>query len=174
MKALGAVGVFGGPPDAYMMLQKGIAEAVFISGLGLKEFHWDEFIHYIIDPLRVGTAVHTVAMNKNTYMKLPDDVKAILEDMNADAQTSLKLSAAFENIYQAVIKDYLSTGGGQLIKWSDAENAKLNLAAADLWKNWIATQEKKGIPAREVIDAYYNGLKALGDENPALGYTPGE
>ena len=174
MKALGAVGVFGGPPDAYMMLQKGIAEAVFISGLGLKEFHWDEFIHYIIDPLRVGTAVHTVAMNKNTYMKLPDDVKAILEDMNADAQTSLKLSAAFENIYQAVINDYLGTGGGQLIKWSDAENAKLNLAAADLWKNWIATQEKKGIPAREVIDAYYNGLKALGDENPALGYTPGE
>lgn len=171
-KSLGAVGVFGGPPDAYMMLQKGIAEAIFIAGLGLKEFHWDEFIHYIIDPLRVGSVIHTVAMNKNTYKKMPDDVKAIIEDMNAHGQYSLKMASAFENIYRSVLQTWLDEGG-TLIKWSEEEKTKLNEVAALLWKEWIETQEAKGVPARKVINEYYNGLKALGAENPALGYTPG-
>lgn len=171
-KSLGAVGVFGGPPDGYMMLQKGIAEAIFIAGLGLKEFHWDEFIHYIIDPLRVGSVIHTVAMNKNTYNKMPDDVKAIIEDMNAHGQYSLKMASAFETIYRSVLQTWLDEGG-TLIKWSEGEKAKLNEVAALLWKEWIETQEAKGVPARKVINEYYNGLKALGAENPALGYTPG-
>ena len=172
MEYLGAVGVFGGPPDAYMMLQKGIAEGVFISGLGLKEFHWDEFIKYILDPLRVGTAIHSVVMNKNTYNKLPDDVKGILEEMNGDGQISIKLALAFENIYRSVIKDFLSSGG-ELIKWDEEENAKLNRTVAPLWKEWIADREAKGYPARQALDSFYNGLKALGVENPALGYSPG-
>lgn len=173
MKGLGAVGVFGGPPDAYMMLQKGIAEAVFISGLGLKEFHWDEFIKYIIEPLRVGTAMHTLAMNKNTYNKLPADVKAILEEMNADGRWAIKLSAGFENMYQSTLKSFLGTTG-KMIKWNEAEIAKLNQIANQLWKEWIATQEAKGVPARKAINDYYNGLKALGIKNPALGYAPGQ
>jgi TRAP-type C4-dicarboxylate transport system substrate-binding protein len=171
-KSLGAVGVFGGPPDAYMMLQKGIAEAIFIAALGLKEFHWDEFIKYIIEPLCVGSVIHTVAMNKNTYNKLPDDVKAIIEDMNANGQYSLKLASAFQNIYQHVRQSWLKEGG-KSIKWNKGEIAKLNQAVAPLWKEWIATQEARGVPARKVIDEYYNGLKALGVKNPAIGYTPG-
>lgn len=172
MDYLGAVGVFGGPPDAYMMLQKGIAEGIFISGLGLKEFHWDEFIHYILDPLRVGTAVHTVVMNKDTYNNLPDDVKKIIEEMNADGRISIKLSLAFENIYRSVIKEFLESDG-ELIKWDGEELAKLNKAVSPLWKEWIANYEAKGLPAREALDAFYNGLKALGVEDPALGYSPG-
>jgi TRAP-type C4-dicarboxylate transport system substrate-binding protein len=173
MKSLGAVGVFGGPPDAYMMLQKGIGEAVFISALGLKEFHWDEFIKYIIEPLRLGTVIHTVAMNKNTYNKLPDDVKAIIEEMNADGRYSIKSASAFENIYQSTLKNWLGAGG-KSIKWNEEEIAKLNKAAAQLWSEWIATQESKGVPARKVIDEYYNALKALGVKNPAPGYAPGQ
>jgi TRAP-type C4-dicarboxylate transport system substrate-binding protein len=172
MKSVGAVGVFGGPPDAYMMLQKGIAEAVFISGLGLKEFHWDEFIHYIIEPLRVGTAVHTIAMNKGTYNKLPDDVKAVIEEMNADGRYSLKLAKGMEDIYRVTLKTWFGEGG-KSIDWNEAEKAKLNDAATSLWNDWIAKQEGRGVPVKRVIDAYYNGLKALGVENPALGYSPG-
>jgi TRAP-type C4-dicarboxylate transport system substrate-binding protein len=172
LKNLKAVGVFGGPPDAYMMLQKGIAEGIFISALGLKEFHWDEFIHYIIEPLRVGTVIHTVAMNKNTYNKLPEDVKAIIEEMNANGRYSIKSASAFENIYQSTLQSWLKEGG-KSINWNKEELAKLDKTTALLWKEWIEKQEAKGIPARKVIDEYYNGLKALGIKNPALGYAPG-
>jgi TRAP-type C4-dicarboxylate transport system substrate-binding protein len=172
MKKIGAVGVFGGPPDAYMMLQKGIGEAIFISGLGLKEFHWDEFIHYLIKPLRVSSMIHTVAMNKNTYKKMPEDVKAILDGMNADGQYSRKLAKAFQDIYEHAINTWLDEGG-KVIDWNESEKAKLHEATASIWKEWIAAHEAKGIDVRKVIDAYYNGLKAVGVENPALGYSPG-
>ena len=171
MKAVGAVGVFGGPPDAYMMLQKGIAEAVFISGLGLKEFHWDEFIHYIIEPLRLGVAVHSVVMNKDTYNRLPDDVKAILEEMNADGRYALKAAKGFQDIYDATLKTFVAEGG-KYIDWNKEEKAELDKLAASIWEEWIKTQESRGIEAKKVIDAYYNGLKALGVEDPALGYRP--
>jgi TRAP-type C4-dicarboxylate transport system substrate-binding protein len=117
--------------------------------------------------------MHTLAMNKNTYNKLPDDVKAIIEEMNANGRYSIKQAAAFENIYQATLQRWLKEGG-KMIQWSEEETAKLNKVAAQLWKEWIETQEAKGIPARKVIDEYYNGLKALGVKNPALGYTPGQ
>jgi len=171
MKSLGAVGVFGGPPTAYMMLQKKIAEAVFISGLGLKEFHWDEFIHYIIEPLRLGVAVHSIVMNKNTYNNLPDDVKAIIEEMNADGRYSLKAATGFQHIYDATMKTFVAEGG-KFIDWDEAEKAKLDKLAASLWEDWIKTQEARGVQAKKVINAYYDGLKALGVKNPALGYSP--
>ena len=155
-----------------MMLQKGIAEAVFISGLGLKEFHWDEFIHYIIEPLRVGSVIHTIAMNKNVYNSLPDDVKGILEEMNAEGQYSLKLAKGFDDIYQATLKNWLATEG-KMIQWNEAETAKLNQVVSPIWKDWIAAQERRGVPATKVINAYYDGLKALGVASPALGYSPG-
>ena len=167
VKDLGAVGVFGGPPDAYMMLQKGIVDAVFISALGLKEFHWDEYINFIIAPLRVTSAVHSVLMNKKTYNKLPTDVKKIIEEMNVDAQISIKLSAGFDSLYQPAVQKFLNDGG-EIIEWDDQKLEELNTLAKPLWTEWIERHEKNGIPAKEVIDAFYHALKAQGVENPAL------
>lgn len=173
MEKLGVVGVFGGPPDAYMMLQKGIVDGLFISGLGLKEFHWDEFIRYNIEPLRVTSAVHSVVMNKKAYNKLSDEAKAAIDELNKDGQVSIQLSADFDALYQAALTGFLAEKG-KTIQWDPAEVAKLDDIVKPLWQEWIAAQEAKGVPAREVIDAFYNGLKELGAANPALGYAPGQ
>jgi TRAP-type C4-dicarboxylate transport system substrate-binding protein len=169
-KAWGAVGVFGPPPEIYMMLQKGIAESLIMPAFGLAEFHWDEFINYIIEPLSVSTVVHTVAMNKNTYKKLPDDVKDILEDMNKDAQYSIKMAVAFDKVNEHFLEEWLKTKGKK-ITWSEEEVAKLEKTVAPIWEEWIKVQEAKGLPAGKVVEAYCKGLQALGVENPALGYT---
>jgi TRAP-type C4-dicarboxylate transport system substrate-binding protein len=171
-KDLGAVGVFGTPPDIYMMLQKGVANGVMITSLGIKDFHWDDFIKYNIDPLRVGMVVWTIAMNKDSYNKFPDDVKATLEDMHGDGKWAFKQSMAFENMYQSVVKDWLGKGG-KVITWSEKELKKLNEIAAPIWEDYISAHEAEGVPVRKVINELYNGLKALGVDNPALGYTPG-
>jgi TRAP-type C4-dicarboxylate transport system substrate-binding protein len=171
-KDMGAVGVFGPPPEVYMMLQKGVANGVMITSLGIKDFHWDDFIKYNIDPLRIGFAAWTIAMNKDTYNNLPDDVKAILEDMNKGDRWALKQSMAFQNMYDSVVKEWLGKGG-EIIKWSDEDVKKLEKIAAPIWEEYISANEAKGVPVREVIDEVYNGLKAQGVENPALGYTPG-
>ena len=171
LKIVKSVGVVGGPPDAYMMLQKGIVKAAFMPGAGLQEFHWDEFIKYIIEPLRVGTAIHSVLMNKDTYNKLPADVKKVIAEMNVDARISIKLAAAFDGFYKNAIDTFLNDGG-KVVNWTDDEVKKLNDMAKPLWTEWISAQEAKGIPAKKVVDAFYNGLKAQGVATPALGYAP--
>jgi TRAP-type transport system periplasmic protein len=171
-KNLGAVGVFGGPPDAYAMLQKGIANGIFISAMGLQEFHWDEYVKFMIEPMRMGGVAHTVVMNQDTYNKMPDDVKKILDGLNADGKYSLMAAQGFENAAQGIIKTWYDSGKGKSITWNADEVAKLNKVVAPVWTNWITAQTAKGIPAKEIIDLFYNGLKAQGIANPAVGYTP--
>jgi TRAP-type C4-dicarboxylate transport system substrate-binding protein len=110
-------------------------------------------------------------MNKDTYNRLPDDVKAIIEEMNADGRYALKAAKGFQDIYDATLKTFVAEGG-KYIDWNKEEKAELDKLAASIWEEWIKTQESRGIEVKKVIDAYYNGLKALGVENPALGYRP--
>ena len=171
MKAVGAVGVFGGPPEIYMMLQKGIVDGSFISGLGLKEFHWDEFVRYNIEPLRVGTVVHSVVMNKKAYQKLSDEAKAAIDELNKDGQFSVKLASDFDAMYQAALNGFLNDMG-ETIHWTPAETARLDEITRPIWQEWISEQEAKGVSVKPVINAFYDGLKELGMNDPALGYSP--
>jgi TRAP-type C4-dicarboxylate transport system substrate-binding protein len=172
LKSVGAVGVFAGPPEVYEMLQKGIVEGAFCTGLGIAEFHWDEYVNYLIEPLRIGRVVHRVGMNLDTYNKMPDDVKAIVDSMDANGEYSLQIAKDFEDYYRGVMQEWLSTKG-EIIEWSPEAMAELNETVVPIWENWIADKEAQGLPAREVVDAFYNGLKALGIEEPTVGYTPG-
>ena len=116
-----------------------------------------------------------IGMNMDAYNKLPDDVKAILEDIDKDAQFSAKLSKTTEDLTTITQEEFLSgklSGPGTNIDWSDADKAKLAAAIEPFWDEWIAEKEAKGLPGKEVIDEFYYGLQDLGFENPALGYTP--
>jgi TRAP-type C4-dicarboxylate transport system substrate-binding protein len=171
-KQLGAVWVMGGPPDAYEMLQKNMVRGIAISGLGLQEFHWADYIKYIIEPMRMTGVMHTVAMNLDVYKKMPADIKAIFDGMNADGKYSIKASGDFEAAYAATVADWLKSGAGTSIKWSPDEVAKLNAVVAPISDEQIKTLEGQGVPAKEIINNFYSGLKALGVDNPAVGYTP--
>jgi len=178
MQRLGGVPVFGVPPEAYTMVQKGITDGMYISGMGLKEFHWYELVNYIIEPLRLGHVVFIVAMNMDTFNKMPDDVKAIIDEMNAEGQYNMKVAVPFQGAYEGAIEFFLAEGGtegqgGQIIEWSPEAMAELEELIAPIWEEWIAEKEAMGLPAREAVDTYYNGLKERGIEKPALGYTPG-
>jgi TRAP-type C4-dicarboxylate transport system substrate-binding protein len=171
LKSVGAVAVFAPPPAVYENLQKGIADGAFVTGLGLAEFHWDEYLKYLIEPLRMGSVLHVVGMNKDVYNRMPADVKAILDGMDANGQYSLKIAKDFEDVYQGVMDAWLATKG-ESIDWTPAAKGELDAVVAPIWTNWIADMNAQGLPAKEVIDAYYNGLKALGIADPAVGYTP--
>lgn len=172
LEKLGAVPVFAPPPDVYPMLQKGIAEGVFIGAPGIKFMGWGEFLRYTHEPYFVMFfGLFVIGMNMDAYNKLPDDVKAILADIDADAQFSVKLSKTTEDLTTIAQDEFLS-GPGKNIDWSAADKAKLGEAISLFWTDWIAEKEAQGLPGKKVIDEFYHGLEALGFENPALGYTP--
>jgi TRAP-type mannitol/chloroaromatic compound transport system substrate-binding protein len=110
-------------------------------------------------------------MNKDTYNKLPEDVKSVIEELNADANASIKSAEAFDMMYQSAIKAFLDEGG-KMIDWNADEMKKLNKLVEPLWIEWIQEQEAKGVPAGQVVNSFYTGLQSQGIEDPALGYAP--
>lgn len=177
IQALGATPVFGVPPEIYLMLEKGIADGTMVSGMGLKEFGWWEQLDYLIDPLRVCNVTMPVFMNLDTFNRMPDDVKAIIDEMEADGYYGRLAALGYGRDTLDSINFFLSEeGGGTLItaeEWGPEAVAEVDEALAPIWKEWIADKEAMGLPAREVIDYFYNRLVEQGVNKPAVGYTPG-
>lgn len=169
---MGAVPVFSGPSDVYAMLQKGIVEGAFYSAYGLYMTHENEFLHYLINPLRFGRVSMPIGINKDVYNKMPDDVKKIVDGMDANNKYTLQCGDLMTKDYEDILGKWLNSGEGKTIDWSAADVAKVNSIFADTFKKVIADTAAKGLPAKEVVDAYYNALKANGVANPAIGYTP--
>jgi TRAP-type C4-dicarboxylate transport system substrate-binding protein len=166
---LGIVPVFAGPPDAGLLLDKGTVDGVYISVLGVTDFQWD--VDYIINPTKLGRSFNYIAMNEKVYNGLPADIKTILDQMDENGKTSIALSKVYEDFYHQCLSDFLSKGGKE-INWSQADMDAFNAMMTPLWESWIKEKESQGLPAREIVNAYYNGLKDAGINNPAVGYVP--
>ena len=53
-------------------------------------------------------------------------------------------------------------GGGKVSTWSQAERLRMAKAIENPTKSWAAQAEKSGQPAREVLKAYMNAMRAEG------------
>jgi len=167
-QAVGAVVVTGGPPDAYELVQKGVAEGMYIAGLGYFEFQWVDLVKYRILPMQLSKATHAYAMNKAVYSKMPEDVKAIVDEMVADTQYGLSVAKGWDKWYDESVA-YFHEKGGQDIDWSEAEKAKLNDVIYPIWEKWLGQTGEEG---KKALTAFYNYLKADGIENPTPGWSP--
>ena len=168
-KAVGAIPVTGGPPDAYELVQKGVADGIYIAALGMQEFQWTDLVHYLIKPMQFGKASHVIAMNKDVYNKMPADVKKIVDDMVADPQYGLIVAKGWDQWWQGSI-DYFHSKGGKDIDWSPEEKAKLGALILPMWDNWLTKNNAAG--ARAALTAYYNAMKGVGVQDPTPGWKP--
>jgi TRAP-type C4-dicarboxylate transport system substrate-binding protein len=171
-KSLGAVPVFSGPSDVYSMIQKGIVKGSFYSAWGVYMTHEEEFLHYVINPLRFGRVSMPIGINKDVYNKMPDDVKKIVDTMDANDKYTRMCGDFMTTDYEKVLGQYLDSGDGKLVDWSAADIAQVNSAFAEITQKVIADTAAQGLPAKAMVDDYYNALKAQGVDNPIIGYTP--
>jgi TRAP-type C4-dicarboxylate transport system substrate-binding protein len=171
-KSLGAVPVFSGPSDVYSMIQKGIVNGSFYSAWGVYMTHEDEYLHYLINACRFGRVSMPVGVNKDVYNKMPDDVKKILDNMDADDKYTRMCGDFMTKDYEKVLGQYLDSGDGKKIDWSADDIAKVNTAFSEIIQKVISDTAAQGLPAKAMVDDYYNALKANGVANPIIGYTP--
>lgn len=155
IKALGASGVFMIEPEVYTAMERGMLDGRFFNWEGC--FVWKNFevTKYRIQDINIFTMPNVIMMNKKKWNSLPDDIKKII-----DAESGLKYSRFMGKMMQAendhfmqVIKDYdKKVGNPPTMKISDAELAKWKKATEPVIEEWIAKHEKKGRPAKAMID----------------------
>lgn len=89
-------------------------------------------------------------MNKNTYAKLPDDLKAVI-DANSGLETSAWAGAAMDkgdDLGEKVVMDR----GNTIHTMDDAMMAELKAMGADLTQAWIEEMTSKGLDGQAMVD----------------------
>lgn len=98
---------------------------------------------------RFGTSVFMVAMNKDAYAALPDDLKAVI-DANSGSNVAADIGAMWEG-FEASGEGALAEAGAEKIIVSDAEAAKFNAVSEAVVQRWIDEVAAKGVDGAALV-----------------------
>jgi TRAP-type C4-dicarboxylate transport system substrate-binding protein len=106
-----------------------------------------------------------MAVNNDTYAKLPPEVQKILRDLGREY--SVKVAEMVNSRHETAMKQMVEIGAKQnppvqVNKWSEAERLKWFNAMPNIAQEWVKTNEAKGLPAGAVLKAYMDAARKRG------------
>jgi TRAP-type C4-dicarboxylate transport system substrate-binding protein len=158
IRAPGMVGntikALGGTPaptpimEVYDGISKGVIDGVNTPFETLKTFRFAEVAKYTTASWQVGN-IYTfyVAMNKNSYNKLPPDIKEIFDELAGEYRERYAL---MWNVIDFYGKWFAKEKGVEIIELSDAEAARWKEATAPVIENYVKEMVGKGHSEAEV------------------------
>lgn len=130
--------IIGAPADAYSF------------GFGEIFSYWDD-VDWFYFPM-------PVSINLDTWNALPDDVKAVIEEVRdetvAQARNLLE-EAEVEAV--AALKEQT-----EIVKLDEAEQAKMQGVRDAAWQSWVEAREADGLAGQAVLDDFLKLLKQHG------------
>ncbi len=112
---------------------------------------------------RFGTATFMLAMNKDAYAALPDDLKAVI-DANSRANIAAEIGAMWEGFEASGIAA-LEAAGVESIVLSEEEAAQFNAANETVVQRWVDEVTANGIDGAGLLDAARAAIAAASDSN---------
>jgi len=80
VESLGATNVVQSPSEVYTSLERGVVDGTGYTIVGMRDFNWDKFVKYRIDPGFFQTDV-LISMNYDKWQSLSDEAKQILNEV---------------------------------------------------------------------------------------------
>ncbi|MCI4661095.1 MAG: TRAP transporter substrate-binding protein [Neomegalonema sp.] len=153
IEAMGAEPVGMPAPAMPEAMSKGVIDGALttyeiVPALKLQEL--DKHTAELPDGDRLGTAVFMLAMNKDAYAALPDDLKAVI-DANSTVNVAAEIGAMWEGFEQSGI-GALDKAGVERVVLSEEEGAKFNAANEKVVQRWIDEVSAKGIDGAALVE----------------------
>jgi len=155
MEALGTVPVQMPVTEMYTGLSTGTIDGTTISPAQMdKPWNFAEVSTHYIDNIPVTFAMFFVAMNKERYMGLSDEHRAIIDEISGET-ASMMGATSFHNEGQRGI-DWLATKPAAMdeitsVSISDDERAKMDAIIQEALKGIFAEYKERGIDNAEEI-----------------------
>lgn len=150
INALGGTAVAMSMPDSYQAIQKGVVQGGIYPMETNKGWKMAEVVDYCTETYPVAyTTTFFVAMNKDKWNSLPDDVKKTIREINAE--WALKHGQAWDES-DKVGREFLTAKGGKFITLSDEQAAEFVEAAKPMMDEYVKDAKKKGFNGQEVLD----------------------
>lgn len=154
---VGAVGVSGPLVGYYNQIQTGVTEAALLWPEAAVTFKMAEVAPNMLkaDIGAVNTKVLTV--NADTWAKLPDEVKKILQEVAIEYRDLLAKIAAEEGA--SSIAEYKKAGGA-IHELPKADRGKWARGLPNIAQEWAAGLDKEGAQGSEMLKYYMDAMRA--------------
>lgn len=148
LQALGAVPVMMQSAETYTGLQSGVVDAVLYPDGSAVAYKLNEIAKYStkLEIMNMGVPY---AMNKKFFDKLAPEQKSFF--YKKLRQASQMASYAYDIDDQVALKTMLATGV-ERIELPEAEMQRIREAVKPVWENFIAKNEAKGLPAKQMME----------------------
>jgi len=148
VSALGATPAPTPVMEVYDAMSKGVIDGVNIPLETLKTFRFGEVAKYTTASWQVGN-VYTfyVAMNKNSYKKLPPDIKETFDILCGEFKERFAL---VWNLIDAEGQDFAISKGVEIINLSPQEVTRWKKATEPVIENYVKELIRKGFSESEV------------------------
>lgn len=145
---LGAVPVMVQSAESYPSFQNGVVDGVLYPDSSMVSYRLFEVGKY---HTRIGLNHMGVpyAMSPTFWKKLSPEMKRFM--YNKLRQASQMASMSYE-IDDKVAREVLKQNGVEFIELADEERANFLQAVQPLWDKFITENEKKGLPARQLVE----------------------
>lgn len=148
LEALGATGIGLPLPQIPQALSKGVIDGVTLPYEIAPAVKTPDLVKYFSelsgDRPRLGTNIFTFLMNKNTYAKLPDDLKKVIDD-NSGRNIAKWAGQNWVDIEVPGRKVVASKKKNVFITISPEETQKIKNAANPVFGRWIKEMKKNNI-----------------------------
>jgi C4-dicarboxylate-binding protein DctP len=159
LEPIGAIGVRGSLAEYYNNLRTGVTSGAIMFLDGAMSFKLNEVANYMID-IDFGTASNkSLTVNKNTWAKLPEEVKKALQEVAFELRDR-HARLALEDAVRAR-KAFLAAGG-TIIEVSEKDRREWAQSLPNLAQEWASSTEKEGLPGKAYLKAMMDGLRAGG------------
>jgi len=148
IKALGGTPAPTPMMEVYDAMSKGVIDGVNTPFETLKTFRFAEVVGYTTASWQVGNVyAFYVAMNKNSYKKLPPDIKEIFDELCGEYRERYAL---MWNVIDFLGKEFAIQKGVKIIELSSQEVARWREATIPVVENYIQEMIGKGYSEKEV------------------------
>jgi TRAP-type C4-dicarboxylate transport system substrate-binding protein len=159
LEGTGAVAVDGSLTTYYQQIQTGVADGVITILTGAAPNRLHEVAPYIT-LVGIGSQVTgALAINLDTWNRLPDDVRSELEQLGREYSGAVADDIAKR--YDASIARMRSEGA-TVTDFPLAQKQRWLAAMPDIAGPWIEATERRGQPAGAALRAYMSALRARG------------
>ena len=159
LEGTGAVAVDGSLTTYYQQIQTGVADGVITILTGAAPNRLHEVAPHITLVGLGSQVTGALAINLDTWNRLPPDVRAVLEELGPEYSRGVADDIAKR--YDASIARMRSEGA-VVAEFPLAEKQKWLAAMPDIAGSWIAATERRGQPAGVALRAYMSALRARG------------
>lgn len=166
--AMGMVPTSASGGELTIALEKGIMDGSFNPYSSTYDWKCENLIKHVTE-LGICTTGFVLAMNKDTYKKLPPKVQAWIDEAlpRYTREVGIEAEKRDEKAKEALLK-----AGAQIYKFSERDMQDLEKKFSPIWTNWIGEGEKKGLKRKEMLKDLAAYLSGLGVKNPFFGYAP--